>query len=151
MSALHASEKPTTHTVGPRATIVLITAFVLARCAAAGNDSETGSAASPLDTPNLLSDPGFETSNSGFFAGSAGTAVAQSDPQIRLIFVDQYTPFMSNQPTVAFPSPTWVAANGGADLTLMHVGGNHPKRLASIYAGELAGNAIRLSDLATLQ
>lgn len=73
-----------------------------------------------------------------------------SDPAIRMIFVDQYAAFMNNQATTAFPSPNWLQ-NGGINLTLVHIDGSHPLRLASIYAGEIAANAILLSDLGTLQ
>lgn len=74
-------------------------------------------------------------------------ALQASDPALRLGVVDQYTAFMTNKPTTAFPSPNWVAADGGADLAKIHIDGQHPMRLASIYAGEIAADALLAADL----
>lgn len=66
----------------------------------------------------------------------------------RVRFVDQYTPFKNNTPTTAFPAPNW---RSGAGFNMSVIGregdGLHPKRFASIYAGELAANAVNLDEL----
>ena len=67
---------------------------------------------------------------------------AEIGPSIRLL--DLHTPFMQQAPTTAFPSPTWLA-DGGPDLERLHVDGQHPKRLASIYAGEIAADGFDLA------
>ncbi len=63
-------------------------------------------------------------------------------------FVDLYTPFVRNQPTTAFPGETW--SNGGIpDYAKIGREGDrmHPRRLASIYAGELVADGIDLAAL----
>lgn len=74
-------------------------------------------------------------------------ALRASEPAMRLVLVDQYSAFMANTPTTAFPQPAWIAANGGADIAKLHIDGRHPMRLASIFAGEIAADALLESDL----
>ena len=74
-----------------------------------------------------------------------------ADPQRTVRFVDCYTPFLNNTPTTAFPTPAWTLGNGAPDLSKIHRDGWHPKRLASIYAGEVVADGITLSDLQNIQ
>lgn len=68
--------------------------------------------------------------------------------QARVHFVDQYTPFLENKATIGFPSETW-STNGVPDYAKIGREGDlmHPRRLASIYAGELAADAMDLAEL----
>ena len=79
---------------------------------------------------------------------TAVNAYTASNTSARVRFVDQFTPFKNNTPTTAFPSPNW---RSGAGFNMSVIGrdgdGLHPKRFASIYAGELAANAVNLDEL----
>jgi hypothetical protein len=69
-------------------------------------------------------------------------------PQMRLRFVDQYTPFTLNTPTTAFPQETWSVGGVPDDAKITREGDPmHPRRLASIYVGELTANALDLTEL----
>ncbi len=72
-------------------------------------------------------------------------------PSARVRFVDQFTPFKNNTPTTAFPTPNW---RSGAGFNMSVIGregdGLHPKRFASIYAGEVAANALSLDEITTV-
>jgi hypothetical protein len=78
--------------------------------------------------------------------------LASSKPEIRARFIDMYTPFLNNQKTTAFPSEVW--SNGGVpDYAKIGRVGDlmHPRRLASIYAGEIVADAVDLAELTTIQ
>ncbi len=67
---------------------------------------------------------------------------------LRVRFVDLYTPFVENRRTTAFPKEVW--SNGGVPeyAKIGRVGDPmHPRRLASIYAGELLADGIDPSEL----
>ncbi len=68
--------------------------------------------------------------------------------QIRVRFADLYTPFIENRRTTAFPNETW-STNGVPDYAKIGREGDrmHPRRLASIYAGEIFADAIDLTEL----
>ncbi len=70
------------------------------------------------------------------------------NPLLKVRFIDMYSPFVSNTPTTAFPSPAW-SSGGVVNQALISRSGDtlHPKRLASVYAGEIVANAINLSEL----
>ncbi|GEM_PF-474360 len=77
------------------------------------------------------------------------TELENSDPGLRVRFIDMFSAFASNQITIAFPTPSWTNGTNSFDVgKIGRVGdGLHPRRLASIYAGEIAANAINLADL----
>jgi len=84
-------------------------------------------------------------------ARQAVTEVAAEQPGLKVRFVDQYTPFLENRATTAFPSETW-STNGIPDYGKIVREGDsyHPRRLASIYAGELAADGLDLAELRAL-
>lgn len=66
----------------------------------------------------------------------------------RLHFVDMYGAFQANRPTRAFPQPKWFNGTAFDLVTIGHLGDTgHPRRLASIYAGEIAGDALELGEM----
>ena len=66
----------------------------------------------------------------------------------RLHFVDMYGAFQANRPTRAFPQPKWFTGTAFDMVTIGHLGDTgHPRRLASIYAGEIAGDALDLVEM----
>ncbi|MBU0674766.1 MAG: PKD domain-containing protein [Proteobacteria bacterium] len=90
---------------------------------------------------------------------------------MNLRFIDQWTPFYENRATTAFPAENWWTTinydqytgelNGAIptgpsrpDLIKIHRGEfgsfQHPRRLASIFAGENTANQINISELRTL-
>jgi hypothetical protein len=72
-------------------------------------------------------------------------AIAAENSQIAVRFVDMFTPFLQNQSTTAFPEPDWTYLAGtivAPDLGKIHRDDWHPKRLASIYAGEIVGDGV---------
>ncbi|MBI4470687.1 MAG: SGNH/GDSL hydrolase family protein [Acidobacteria bacterium] len=81
----------------------------------------------------------------------AVTELRASQPNLRIRFVDMYTPFRVNQPTTAFPREVW-SVNGVSDyLKIGRLGDlRHPRRLASIYAGEIVADALDLAELRQL-
>ena len=81
----------------------------------------------------------------------AVTELHVTNPGVRVRFADQYSPFVQNKPTTAFPSEVW-STNGIPDYDKIGREGDgyHPRRLASIYAGELAADALDLQELRAL-
>ena len=74
-----------------------------------------------------------------------------SNPTARVYFVDQYTPFLENRATTAFPREVWSTGRVPDYAKIGRVGDRlHPRRLASIYAGELAADAMNLTELRAL-
>jgi hypothetical protein len=84
-------------------------------------------------------------------AREAVTELAAAQPSVRVRFVDQYTPFLLNTPTTAFPAEVW-STGGIPDYAkiLREDDSYHPRRLSSIYAGELAANGLDLQELRAL-
>lgn len=84
-------------------------------------------------------------------AQQAVTEIAAAYPALRVRFVDQYTPFLENRPTTAFPAEVW-STNGIPDFDKIARGDDryHPRRLASIYAGELAADGLDLAEMRAL-
>lgn len=85
------------------------------------------------------------------FVDRARAAVEQvhaAHPEIRAHFVDMFTPFTENRPTTAFPTPAW-STGGVPDYAKITREGDslHIRRLASIYIGELAADAMDLAEL----
>ena len=69
----------------------------------------------------------------------------------RIHFVDMHGAFQANLPTRAFPKPKWFSGSGFDMSSIGHVGDSgHPRRLASIYAGEIAADALDLAELRAL-
>jgi hypothetical protein len=78
----------------------------------------------------------------------ADPSVAKRD---RIRHADAYGAFKSNQPTKSQPAPAWF--KGGAfDLATIGRDGDtlHPRRLASIYIGEVVADSLDLADLNAL-
>lgn len=71
-------------------------------------------------------------------------------------FVDMWTPFREEWQTTAFPNETWWAKDPdtNADMPnldkIHHDGEQHPRRLASIFAGENAADQINIGELKNL-
>lgn len=84
-------------------------------------------------------------------ARQAVTEIAAAEPTLKVRFVDQYTPFLENRPTTAFPAEVWTT-NGMPDFAKIVREGDsfHPRRLASIYAGEIAADGLDLAELRAL-
>jgi hypothetical protein len=84
-------------------------------------------------------------------ARQAADEAAAANPTLRVRFVDQYTPFTLNTPTTAFPSEAW-SQNGIPDFGKIARDDDlyHPRRLASIYAGELAADGLDLAEMRAL-
>ena len=79
---------------------------------------------------------------------AAVDAYQAAHSSVRVRFIDQFTPFKNNTPTTAFPAPSWRSGAGFNMTTIGREGdGLHPKRFASIYAGEVAANAVNLDEL----
>jgi hypothetical protein len=74
-----------------------------------------------------------------------------SNPAVRVRFADQYTPFLNNAPTTAFPAEVW-STGGIPDYTkILRIDDPyHPRRLSCIYAGELAADSLDLAELRSL-
>jgi hypothetical protein len=77
--------------------------------------------------------------------------LAAESPELRVRLIDMFTPFQQNQPTTAFPSEVW-AVDGVFDFDkIVRIGdGNHPRRLASIYAGEIVADSLDPAELHAL-
>ncbi len=75
-------------------------------------------------------------------------AAKTANPRVKVRFVDMYTPFVQNHGTAAFPHETW-SVGGLPDFKKIGRQGDpmHPRRLASIYAGEVAADALSLEEL----
>ena len=84
-------------------------------------------------------------------AQQAVTEIAAAYPTLRVRFVDQYTPFLENRPTTAFPSEVW-STSGMPDYGKIVRADDlyHPRRLSSIYAGELAADGLDLAEMRAL-
>jgi hypothetical protein len=77
--------------------------------------------------------------------------LAVEQPLVRARFADQFTPFLNNQATTAFPAEVWSTASVIDYAKIARAGdGYHPRRLASIYAGELAADTLDLTELRAL-
>lgn len=82
---------------------------------------------------------------------AAVTEYLSTNSAARVRFIDQFTPFKNNTPTTAFPNPNWRSGTGFNMNVIGRDGdGLHPKRFASIYAGEIAANAIDLNELSSV-
>lgn len=82
----------------------------------------------------------------------AVTELATEQPSVRVRFVDQYTPFLQNKPTTAFPAEVW-STGGIPDFAKIAREGDgyHPRRLSCIYAGELVADGLDLAELRAFQ
>jgi hypothetical protein len=82
---------------------------------------------------------------------SAVQELLAESPELRVRFVDMFTPFVENRATTAFPNEVW-ATNGIPDYDkICRIDdGNHPRRLASIYAGEIVADSLDLAELNAL-
>jgi hypothetical protein len=71
------------------------------------------------------------------------------DRRARIQHVDIYGAFKSNHPTTSMPTPAWFSG-GTFDIPTIGRDGDpaHPRRLASIYAGEVIADALDLALLA---
>jgi hypothetical protein len=78
----------------------------------------------------------------------ADTGIAV-DRRARIQHVDVYGAFKSNHATTSMPTPAWFAG-GAFDIPTIGRDGDpaHPRRLASIYAGEVIADALDLALLA---
>jgi hypothetical protein len=68
------------------------------------------------------------------------------NPNVLVFFIDAYSGFRFNYATKAVPNPPWFNGSNW-NFDAIHRDGKHPKRLSSIYAGELIANAIDLFEL----
>ncbi len=84
-------------------------------------------------------------------AQQAVSELLVSNPGVRVRFADQYSPFLANASTTAFPSEVW-SIGGIPDYDKICRTGDsyHPRRLASAYAGELAADSLDLQELRAL-
>jgi hypothetical protein len=80
---------------------------------------------------------------------AAADAAAKRGLPVR--FIDMFTPFVENRATDGFPKPTW-SKGGIPDFTKIGRTNDrmHPRRLASIYAGELVADGLDLAELRAL-
>lgn len=71
-------------------------------------------------------------------------------PELRLRFIDMYTPFLENTPSTAFPDEVW-SSGGIPDYAKIGREGDlmHPRRLASIFAGEIAADRMDIPGVAS--
>lgn len=84
-------------------------------------------------------------------ARQAVTEIAAAEPALNVRFVDQYTPFLENRPTTAFPAEVWTTSGMPDFAKIVREGDSfHPRRLASIYAGEIAADGLDLAELRAL-
>jgi hypothetical protein len=100
-----------------------------------------------------LSNADYGTEQVARFVTRVQAAVAEFDggPGARVRFVDMYTPFKNNQATTAFPSEVW--STGGVldyDKIVRIDDRMHVRRLSSIFAGEIAADALNLAELRAL-
>jgi hypothetical protein len=66
----------------------------------------------------------------------------------RLRFVDAYGAFRSNKPTTSQPQPAWFSAGAFDNKRISRDGDSlHPRRLASIYMGEIVADSFDLGEL----
>jgi hypothetical protein len=75
----------------------------------------------------------------------ADTAIT-ADRRARIQHVDVYGAFKSNHATTSMPAPAWFSG-GAFDIATIGRDGDsaHPRRLASIYAGEVIADALDLA------
>jgi hypothetical protein len=75
--------------------------------------------------------------------GAAVESAKAQHPGLLIKFVDPYTPFLQNRATSAFPSEVW-STGGVPDYAKITREGDplHIRRLASMYIGEIAADAI---------
>lgn len=77
--------------------------------------------------------------------------LAAESPQLRVRLVDMLTPFLENRATSAFPNEVWATGGVPDYAKIGRIGdGMHPRRLASIYAGEVAADSLDLAELNAL-
>lgn len=71
-----------------------------------------------------------------------------SDPALNVRFIDIFSAFASNQPTTAFPRPAWLSSSDAFNIARIGRDGDglHPRRLSSIYAGEVVADAININE-----
>lgn len=71
-----------------------------------------------------------------------------SDPGLNVRFIDIFSAFASNRPTTAFPSPSWLSSSNAFNIARIGRDGDglHPRRLSSIYAGEIVADAININE-----
>ncbi len=89
----------------------------------------------------------YQRTVDGVNAIRADATLAQSKRDL-VRFIDVFGAFKANRATTSMPKPAWF--NGSAfDLTTIGREGDaaHPRRLASIYAGEIVADALDLSEL----
>lgn len=93
-----------------------------------------------------------------YYVGVAQELAQELDGQnnMHVRFIDMWTPFRENRSTTAFPSPNWwtIYPDTGVsvpDLAMIHHDGEqHPRRLASIFAGENVANQIDITEIRQL-
>lgn len=82
---------------------------------------------------------------------AAVNELTTAQPSLRVRFVDLFTPFIENKHTNAFAAETWFSEGLPDFAKMMRDGdGYHPRRMASIYAGENAADALDLAELHAL-
>lgn len=86
-------------------------------------------------------------------ANAAVNNVRAAHPTLRVRFLDVFNAFASNRPTTAFPAPRWLTSSGTFDIARIGRGGDgypidglHPRRLPSIYAGEVTADLIDVGE-----
>jgi hypothetical protein len=103
----------------------------------------------PDDRQDSMSSAAFVAAQTQRYRTRIEDAVKEAkaaNPDILVRFLDGYSGFRFNYPTKAVPSPAWFGS-ANFDFEAIHRDGKHPKRLASIYFGELVANGLDLFEL----
>lgn len=77
--------------------------------------------------------------------------VRAAHPEIQVRFADMFTPFLENRPSQAFPKEVWARGEVIDRAKIGRKGDKmHPRRLASIFAGEILADAFDIPALRAL-
>jgi hypothetical protein len=89
----------------------------------------------------------YQRTLDGVNAIKADPTLAQSKRDL-VRFIDVFGAFKANRSTTSMPKPVWFSGSAFDLKTIGREGDPaHPRRLASIYAGEIAADAIDLAEL----
>lgn len=85
------------------------------------------------------------------------TELGGTYPAMNVRFIDMWTPFVENKTTTAFPTENWLMCGNDTlpnlcwpDMDKIHRDGQHPRRLASIFAGENVADQVNISELRSI-
>lgn len=75
-------------------------------------------------------------------------AEAAAKAGLHVRFIDMFTPFLENRATTGFPKPTWTRGRAPDFAKIGRTNDRmHPRRLASIYCGEVVADGLDLGEL----